>query len=406
MSSKPAGKQAWVEEGRGDTAAGAAPTTGDAAVHNGKDGALDSQAPDATSFANYFCEYAYLYHQMDMLEDQHRTGTYYSAIISNPKSFEGKVVLDVGAGSGILSIMAARAGAGHVYAVEATDMAQRARMIVAGNGLSSKITVIQGTVETVKLPCKVDVIISEWMGYFLLRESMLDSVLVARDKFLKPGGALFPSHATLYLAPLGNVKELSDKYTNWQGEKQHWANFAAEMKDNYETDFACVKDEFLSEQRKYFLQTGTFANLTPKALRGTAKPLLEIDLAKVSLSELQDPKVPLVCQMRVVRDGPLDGFCGYFDTAFSGSDENEVEQPVTLSTAPTTGTQTHWGQQMFGFYPPIVAKRNDIVEITLYICRQKHNPRLLHLPTTVVHKREKDGVATVLETREEQYYVD
>lgn len=40
------------------------------------------------------------------------------------------------------------------------------------------------------------------MGYFLLRESMLDSVLVARDKFLKPGGALYPSHARMYLSPV------------------------------------------------------------------------------------------------------------------------------------------------------------------------------------------------------------
>lgn len=40
------------------------------------------------------------------------------------------------------------------------------------------------------------------MGYFLLRESMLDSVLVARDKFLKPGGAMYPSHANMYLVPI------------------------------------------------------------------------------------------------------------------------------------------------------------------------------------------------------------
>ena len=61
---------------------------------------------------------------------------------------------------------------------------------------------IQGVIETVEIPEKVDIIISEWMGYFLLRESMLDSVLVARDKFLKPGGALYPSHARLYFAPI------------------------------------------------------------------------------------------------------------------------------------------------------------------------------------------------------------
>ncbi len=64
------------------------------------------------------------------------------------------------------------------------------------------IQVIQGTIESIELPEKVDIIISEWMGYFLLRESMLDSVLLARDKFLKPGGALYPSHARMFMAPI------------------------------------------------------------------------------------------------------------------------------------------------------------------------------------------------------------
>ena len=68
--------------------------------------------------------------------------------------------------------------------------------------LGHVIKVKQGVNETVNLPEKVDIIISDWMGYFLLRESMLDSVLVARDKFLKPGGALYPSHARLYFAPI------------------------------------------------------------------------------------------------------------------------------------------------------------------------------------------------------------
>lgn len=51
--------------------------------------------------------------------------------------------------------------------------------------LDDKIDVIQGTIESVELPEKVDIIISEWMGYFLLRESMLDSVIYARDRLAK-----------------------------------------------------------------------------------------------------------------------------------------------------------------------------------------------------------------------------
>ena len=68
-----------------------------------------------------------------------------------------------------------------------------------GSQFGDVIEVIQGMVESITLPEKVDIIISEWMGYFLLRESMLDSVILARDRFLKPGGALYPSHARMFL---------------------------------------------------------------------------------------------------------------------------------------------------------------------------------------------------------------
>ena len=83
--------------------------------------------------------------------------------------------------------------------------------------LGHVIKVIQGVIETVNIPEKVDIIISEWMGYFLLRESMLDSVLVARDKFLKPGGALYPSHARLYFAPIrsGQTQQRLAEFQVW-----------------------------------------------------------------------------------------------------------------------------------------------------------------------------------------------
>lgn len=67
----------------------------------------------------------------------------------------------------------------------------------------SAITLVKGKLEEVELPMKeFDIIISEWMGYFLLYESMLDTVLLARDKYLAPGGLIFPDTATLYLAAI------------------------------------------------------------------------------------------------------------------------------------------------------------------------------------------------------------
>lgn len=75
----------------------------------------------------------------------------------------------------------------------------KAKEIVKVNGMADKITLIQGKMEEIELPFpEVDIIISEWMGYFLLYESMLDTVLYARDKFLAKGGLIFPDKATIY----------------------------------------------------------------------------------------------------------------------------------------------------------------------------------------------------------------
>lgn len=87
---------------------------------------------------------------------------------------------------------------------------EKARELVAANGMSDKITLLQGKMEEVQLPVdKVDIIVSEWMGYFLLYESMLDTVLLARDKYLAPGGLIFPDKAHIYVAGIedGEYKE-------------------------------------------------------------------------------------------------------------------------------------------------------------------------------------------------------
>jgi protein arginine N-methyltransferase 1 len=102
-----------------------------------------------------------------------------------------------------LSIFAARAGAKKVYAIENAEIAYFATEIIKQNGLSDIITVIKGKMEEVVLPVpKVDIIISEWMGYFLLYESMLDSVLWARDKYLAEDGKMLPDKAHIYIAAI------------------------------------------------------------------------------------------------------------------------------------------------------------------------------------------------------------
>lgn len=71
----------------------------------------------------YFYSYSHYSIHEEMLKDQTRTETYMNAITQNPELFRGKVVLDVGCGTGVLSIFAARAGAEHVYGIDAAEIA-------------------------------------------------------------------------------------------------------------------------------------------------------------------------------------------------------------------------------------------------------------------------------------------
>jgi SAM-dependent methyltransferase len=141
----------------------------------------------------YFHYYGMLQHQQNMLQDYVRTGTYFAAIIENAVDFSGKAVLDVGCGSGILSLFAAQAGARVVYAVEASEAAKFARLLAETNpAIGCRVKVLHGKVEEVELPEKVDVMVSEPMGTLLVNERMLESYVYARNKHLKPGGRMFP----------------------------------------------------------------------------------------------------------------------------------------------------------------------------------------------------------------------
>lgn len=148
--------------------------------------------------------------QQNMLQDTVRTSTYRSAILLNgPKCFKDKKVLDVGAGSGILSYFAVQAGADKVYAVEASGIAKKMKKLVTAASeegknafLKDRLEVINAKIEDPDLPIpKVDTIISEPIGVLLFHERMLESYIYARDHYLKPGGALFPSRGNIYLAP-------------------------------------------------------------------------------------------------------------------------------------------------------------------------------------------------------------
>lgn len=146
-----------------------------------------------------------------MMQDYVRTSTYQKAITTNLIDFKDKIVLDVGAGSGILSFFAVQAGAEKVYAIEASNMANYAQQLVQANQVDDRIVVVPGKIEEIELPQMVDVIISEPMGYMLYNERMLETYLHAR-KWLKPGGRMFPTEGDLHIAPFTDEALYMEQY--------------------------------------------------------------------------------------------------------------------------------------------------------------------------------------------------
>ena len=136
----------------------------------------------------YFTSYDSVEVHRLMIRDKPRTDAYRDAILNNAPYFKDKIVMDIGAGTGILSLFAKQAGAKKVYAVEASPLADVLKEIVEINDEEGVIEVIHGKAEEIELDTKVDIIISEWMGFYLLHESMLDSVIAARESRQTPPG--------------------------------------------------------------------------------------------------------------------------------------------------------------------------------------------------------------------------
>jgi len=164
----------------------------------------------------YFHSYDDVESHRLMLRDTERVETYRRAIEAHKDELQGAAIVDVGAGTGFLACLVAKiAWPRVVYAVEASGVAEYARQIVDNNGLSGVVRVIRSRMEEAGLPERVDAVISEWMGFHLLHESMLDSVLCARDRFLKQGGMMLPGIARLYASPVSMDRFCQEHFYFW-----------------------------------------------------------------------------------------------------------------------------------------------------------------------------------------------
>ena len=135
-----------------------------------------------------------------LLHDRRRTESFLAAVreIVRP----GDVVVDVGAGTGVLAIAAAQAGAARVYAVERTSIINFAKLNIRQNGLQDRVTPVAGWSMDVELPERADVLVSEIIGNDPFDEKVVEVTADARMRLLKPDARMVPQTITIFALPL------------------------------------------------------------------------------------------------------------------------------------------------------------------------------------------------------------
>jgi len=255
--------------------------------------------------------------------------------------------LDVGSGTGILCMFAAKAGAKRVIGIECSNIIEHAQEIVKANRLDHLITLVKGKVEEVTLPDgidKVDIIISEWMGYCLFYESMLNTVLVARDKWLAPGGLIFPDRATLYVTAIEDRQYKDDKI-NW------WDTV-------HGFDMSCI--------RKVAICEPLVDVVDPKQVVTNACLIKEVDLYVVKEEDLTFT-APFHLTAR--RNDYVHALVTYFNVEFT-----PCHKRTGFSTAPEC-RYTHWKQTVFYMDDYMTVKNNEEISGVVSVTPNKRNNR-------------------------------
>ncbi|PSS15525.1 Protein arginine N-methyltransferase [Actinidia chinensis var. chinensis] len=305
----------------------------------------DEIGGDKTSADYYFDSYSHFGIHEEMLKDTMRTKTYQNVIYKNTFLFKDKIVLDVGAGTGILSLFCAKAGAKHVYAVECSHMADMAQEIVKVNGFSDVITVLKGKVEEIELPVpQVDIIVSEWMGYFLLFENMLNTVLYARNKWLVNNGVVLPDKASLYLTAIEDAEYKEDKIEFWNNV--------------YGFNMSCIKKQSMMEP--------LVDTVDQNQIVTNCQLLKMMDISKMAPG---DASFTAPFKLVAERDDYIHALVAYFDVSFT-----RCHKLTGFSTGPRSRA-THWKQTVLYLEDVLTVCEGEALVGSMTVTQNKKNPR-------------------------------
>lgn len=247
------------------------------------------------------------------------------------------VVLDLGCGSGLLGLMALRAGARKVLFVEEGAIIEVARQTVADAGFADKAEFFQVNSFELTLPKQVDVVICDHVGYFGFDYGILDLLADAKQRFLKPNGIIVPTRIELKLAPV---------------ESAACRKLVGQWRDG------SVPDEYS--------WLGTTAANTKHATQFEQQDLLaEAEtLAMLELGAEASPYLSWNAEFSCARDGTLDGVAGWFDCRLTND--------IHMTNSPVTEEHLDRPQAFFPLDAPVTVTAGERIRVTMMARHQDH----------------------------------
>ncbi len=264
----------------------------------------------------------------EMLSDDIRLDAYQKAIEKTVK--QGDVVIDLGAGTGILGIMALKAGASKVYMIENSDAIDLAKAVVAHNGFSDQVIFMNQSSLDANIEEKADVIVSETLGNFGIDENTLTFSIDARNRFLKAGGRMIPERIDMMLTPVES-KANFEKLAFW--------------KNIHGIDFTPAYHIFSGKMM--------VALINPEEYLAKPIPFAHIDFYTIS-----QPTIFNKTYHAINKAGTIYGFAGWFEVTLIDG--------VTISTSPLAPA-THWKQAFFPINEAIKVIEKDLLEISMMV---------------------------------------
>lgn len=250
----------------------------------------------------------------------------------------GDTVLDLGSGTGFQSLLACRAGAKRVYAIDSGSIVGMAREIIAANGFADRVTFIRGLSTRVALPEPVDVITGDQIGRFGFDAGLLEYFTDARDRFLRRGGGrIVPLAVDLEVALL-EMPDVWNKVVFWT---QRPAGF----------DFAPVQP--FAANSGYPIAARQ-SDLVSEVLLGAT-----LDLATAKVAAIR-----IAGQLRTHRAGTIHGIGGWFTA--------RLTDRVSMTNSPLSEQRIDRSQVLFPLVEPLAVKAGEALTLTMLILPADH----------------------------------